>query len=499
MIFFNKKTFFLTVLTVHSALACTTIIVGRQASIDGSIIIARNSDSYTVTRAKHFVLHPHHSGSTIFYSTKNNFSYDLGNIQLAYSGLPYAETNDKSFEQVGTNELGVSISATETIQNNPDALAIDPMDKINGINEDSIVSVIMPLAKNAKDGIKLLGKIIETKGIAEGFGVAIADKNEVWYLETATGHRWVAVRIPHDSYFVATNQARIQELNLQDSENYLGSPDLVEFAVNNKLYNSNENPFNFRMAYGKFADKDYTHNYPRIAELIRLYSGLNLDYQLPKGEYPLFLKPSKKLSVLDVEAGLSDHFQHFNSVASHDAYNLQNPKETWRPISVFRATNSHVTQIMADKPAGIANVEYIALGMQSLSFFIPFYNGITTVPYAYTLGDAKADSSSAYWKFRKLQTLVMLNYPKYAPEVHKQIMNFNKWLEQQQTEVEKIYELTLNPEVLNQFTNSVVDKAINIAESLSANIIEQEKIDYSDEWLTKTAIEIDEAYHFSGL
>ncbi|SMY16631.1 Dipeptidase A [Photobacterium aquimaris] len=92
--------------------------------------------------------------------------------------------------------------------------------------------------------------------------------------------------------------------------------------------------------------------------------------------------------------GLRNHYQ----VTAHDPY---------RPIAVFRTEHSHVLQLRPQLPIAIGEVQYIVYGMTALSVYLPFYQGMTSVPEALTLGDNKADNHSAYWKFRKLQTLAL--------------------------------------------------------------------------------------------
>ncbi|MFN6887341.1 C69 family dipeptidase, partial [Proteus mirabilis] len=70
-----------------------------------------------------------------------------------------------------------------------------------GITEDDIPDILLSRAKTAREAIELLGNIIETQGAGEGFGVAVVDKNELWYLETGTGHQWMAQKLPKDKYF----------------------------------------------------------------------------------------------------------------------------------------------------------------------------------------------------------------------------------------------------------------------------------------------------------
>lgn len=91
----------------------------------------------------------------------------------------------------------------------------------------------------------LLGHIIETKGAGEGFGVAVVDEKELWYLETGTGHQWMAQRVPNNQYFATANQGRLQNYDPKDP-NVMGSKNLVEFAVEKGLYQpKTDGKFNF--------------------------------------------------------------------------------------------------------------------------------------------------------------------------------------------------------------------------------------------------------------
>ena len=98
-------------------------------------------------------------------------------------------------------------------------------------NDDAaIVSVVLPQATSARHGVQILGDMIEQSGAGEGFGVGFADTNEAWYLETASGHHWVAKCIPDDRYFVSANQGRLRELDKADTMNVMMSDDLIAFA-----------------------------------------------------------------------------------------------------------------------------------------------------------------------------------------------------------------------------------------------------------------------------
>lgn len=293
-----------------SVFACTTILIGNQATIDGSYIIARNADHSPLVNP-HWFNHPHQTNKHgEFKSNSNSFSYPLPQTSLAYSSFSKAKTQDTSFGSAGFNELGVGMSATETIYNNPTALAIDPYNDETGINEDSIVNVILPRAKTAKDGVQLLGRIIEKKGAAEGFGVAFVDKTGIWYLETGSGHQWMATKLDNKDYFVSANQGRLQRFHPNDTDKYLSSPTLITFAIDQGIYKpAHDGPFNFHKIYSVDNANDRLYNYPRVHVLQKMYThGIKTTLANPLN-FPVFAMPTHKLSVNDIKQGLRNHYQ----------------------------------------------------------------------------------------------------------------------------------------------------------------------------------------------
>ena len=192
---------------------CTTFIVGDKATVDGSFLVARSADS-SALKAQLFIIHPAcYYPEGAMYRTKDHngatdFSYPQPVHAMRYTSVPNWQT--KLHGAVGFNEAGLGVTGTESIFARDDALAIDPYNKETGITEDDIIDIILPRCHTAAEGVELLGKIIETHGAGEGFGVAFVDDNEIWYLETGTGHQWMAQRIPEDVYFGSGNQGRLR-------------------------------------------------------------------------------------------------------------------------------------------------------------------------------------------------------------------------------------------------------------------------------------------------
>ena len=472
------------------SLACTTIIAGKKATTNGAIIVARNSDSGKAVNSKHLIVHQSRINlpDAVFRSNSNDFSYPLTEVSLRYLGLPYWYAHNESMEQVVCNNYGVALSSTETITNSDEVLKVDPYVKKTGITEDSIASVIIQRVKTAREGIELLGHIVSTKGAGEGFGVAIADKNEVWYLETASGHHWAAVKVPDEAYFVSANQGRIQDLDPHDKANYLLSHGLIEFAEENKLYNpKTDRKFNFRKAFARIIPGDVQYNYLRIYTVIRKFNPeFTADFK--KGEFPTFLKPAKLISKNDVASALRNHYEG----TDNDPYTLENPEEPYRPIAVLRQSNSHITETRSNAAPGIDVVQYISLGMNALGVYIPFYSGIRQVPSPYLLGADKASDDSAFWVYRKLQVLAMRNFKAYAPIIQKEYFVFEENLAARQAQMEEKYNELYKTDpiaaltLLQRFSDQTIEEALTLTKNLTNTVF------------TLETEAMDKKYHFEG-
>lgn len=480
--------FAVTLLGMGKVIACTTLLVGNQASADGSFIIARNEDG-SANNAKHMVIHPiafHQHGE--YKAHRNNFSWPLPETAMRYTAIHDFDTNDNAMGEAGFNSAGVGMSATETIYNGRAALAADPYVTKTGITEDAIESVILPVAQSARQGAKLLGDIIEQKGAGEGFGVAFIDSKEIWYLETGSGHQWLAVRLPADNYFVSANQGRLRRYDPDDNANYMASPTLVSFAKKEGLYDPARGEFDFHQAYSQDNKIDTTYNYPRVWTLQHQFNP-HLDTDVSEGEtFPVFLTPMAKISVAAVKNALRNHYQG----TSHDPYASHNPQEPWRPISVFRTQESHILQGRPTLPQAIGNVEYIAYGMPSLSVYLPYYQGMRHYQPGDDKGTDRASNDSTYWTFRTLQTLVMQDYNAFAPDVQHAWKTFEQQTAKQQYKMEQSY-LRLyasHPKeaqrLLQNFEDKTMQNAQTLAHRLTNNII------------TTMTYRTDMKYHFSS-
>lgn len=450
---------------------CTTIVVGEKASVDGSFIVARSADSSSL-KAQHFVIHPAKQGQTGTYSTKahdgvNDFTYPLPENSLRYTTIPNWKT--QLHGACGFNEAGLGLTGTESIFASDAALAVDPYVKETGITEDDIADVLLCRCRTAREGAALLGRIIETQGAGEGFGVAFVDQTDLWYLETGSGHQWFARRIPAETYFASGNQGRFQEYD-PESADQMASPNLVEFAREKGLWDpERDGEFSFSKAYTRDDDRDRIYNDPRVWVMQKRLNP-SLEQPVDAGRtFPVFLAPERKATLEDAKALMRDHYEG----TEHDMYgNGLRGEEPWRPISVFRTYEAHVMQVRPWLPKEIGEVIYVAMGMADLSVFIPFYAGLSEVPASWGRGTDQCDAESAYWKFRRVQTLAMTDYPKLAPVVREAYAKFEADTAVAQQRMEEEYLALLQTgdaaarNHLDAFNLKVIREAEALAESL---------------------------------
>ncbi len=177
--------------------------------------------------------------------------------------------------------------------------------------------MILPRTKTARGAAAPLGEIIEGHGAGAGFGVAFVDKNEIWYLETATGHRWMAAKLPADKYFASANQGRFQEYRENDPD-FMGSKDLIGWAQENGLYDpQRDGAFNFSRAFTGNDSRVRLYNDPRVSQVQNKLTP-SLSQGVHDGRsFPVFAKPDKKVSVEYVKALLRDYHAE-GPLAEHD-------------------------------------------------------------------------------------------------------------------------------------------------------------------------------------
>ena len=419
---------------------CTTILVGKNASYDGSTLVARNEDSSNgVFEPKRMrVVHPDEQ-PRVYTSVLSHLTVELPDNPMRYTSVPDVVPGHGIWAEAGFNELNVGMSATETLTTNERVRGADPLvDYVpakgnegedgyvpaqpGGLGEEDMVTLVLPYAKSARDGVRILGDLLERYGTYENNGIAFSDVDEIWWLETIGGHHWMARRVPDDAYVVMPNQLGIDAFDLEDAfgaqENYLCSSDLREFIRDNHLDLSLDGCLNPRDAFGSHDDADHVYNTPRAWFMLRhlnpntwVWDGPAADYGPRSDDLPWCMVPERKLTPEDVKYVLSSHYQGtpFDPYAS---YGDKSMKGAYRSIGINRNDFMALIQMRPDLPEDIRAVEWIAYASNAFNTMVPFYANVERTPayLACTTGEVSTDSF--YWVSRMIAAMADASYAK---------------------------------------------------------------------------------------
>lgn len=393
------------IMGTHHAEACTTLIVGKDATSDGSTIIARNEDLQT-SWAKDFVVHQAtNNGPTQFTSKGTGFSMTLPAQQQRWTATPDWDPSSGYFSEDGVNSSNVAMSATETASSNKTVLKYDPWVK-KGISEDAMINVVLPFIKSPREGVQRLGEIVNKYGANEGAagGIIFSDKNEIWYMEIGSGHQWVAERLPSNEYAVIPNQLVIGNIDFNDSNNFMCSPTLKSFIKEHNL-NKGHKTVNWARIFGTSVDSKVSKQY----DLPRIWGGQRIltpsKKQSPTDtNFKIFMKPDHKITMSQVREVMSTYYQG-TKYSERGKY-----VGKYRPIGCSINEESHIIQMRQNMPDSITPVQWLCLATPVTGVYVPFYTDINSTPEAYQKGTDKFTADSAYWTYEMTWDLTNANY-----------------------------------------------------------------------------------------
>ena len=401
-------------------MACTTILVGKNASYDGSTMIARNDDSGSGHfTAKKFTVYQPQDYPAVYKSVISGVEIPLPAGGLRMTAVPNAVEGKGLWAASGVNAANVGMTATETITSNPRVLGADPLVK-NGIGEEDIVYLVLPYVRTAREGAQRLGSLLEQYGTYEMNGIAFQDVDEIWWLETIGGHHWMARRVPDDVYVVMPNQLGIDTLDLDDAlgaqRDFMCSADLRDFIAKYHLDLSQDGALNPRDAFGSHDDADHVYNTPRGWYMLRYFNpntfawdGADADFTPRSDDLPWCMIPEKKITPEDVKYVLSSHYQG----TPYDPYAAAaTEKGIYRPIGVNRNDFMALIQLRPDMPEDFRAVEWLAFASNAFNTMVPFYANVDTTPeyLSNTTGDVSTDNF--YWASRLLAAMADASYAK---------------------------------------------------------------------------------------
>ena len=400
---------------------CTTILVGKKASNDGSTIIARNDDgSFEAKRLA--VINPKDQPKK-YKTVISHLEIELPENPMRYTAAPNVNKSNGVWPANGINEKNVAMTATETITNNSRVLGADPLivykkaskkgekDTPGGIGEEDLVTIVLPYIKSAREGVLRTGELLEKYGTYESNGMAFSDSNEIWWLETIGGHHWIAKKVPDDAVVIMPNCFGLDKFDFEDAfgeknEN-LCSRDLPDFINKFHLNLGETDKFNPRLAFGTFTDADHIYNTPRSWFMANYLCPNSFDYNPESNNIPWSVKPSKLITVEDVKYLLSSRYQG----TKYNPYGKDSDAGKYRVIGVPNSDVSGIMQIRGYMPVELQAVQWYSMGGSGFTCCFPLYTNVSKLPDYFSKTTETVSTDAMYWHSRIIAALTDAHFP----------------------------------------------------------------------------------------
>ncbi len=416
--------------SVSEAEACSNFIVGKKASVDGSVMCSYSADDYGMFQYLcHYPAAKHAKGEM-----RKIFDWDSNKY---HGEIPEAA---ETYNVIGNiNEWQVTIG--ETTYGGREEM----VDSTGIMDYGSLIYVALQRSKTAREAIKVMTTLANTYGYnSEGETFTICDPNEAWIMEMmgkgagSKGAVWVALRIPDDAICAHANQSRIGKFNMKDKKNVMYAKDVVSFARSKGWFKGKDADFSWKMAYAKpdFSGRRFCD--ARAWAMLNHFYDMSpyLDWALGKNpdaqDMPLWVVPNKKVSVKDVENVMRDHYEGTPlSVADGSdigggiwempyrptplMYKVDGKQYfNERPVSTQQSGFVFVSQMRSWLPREIGGVFWFANDDANMAAFTPVYCSMTERPECYNTPGVDAvhfSKKNAYWVCNMTSNMV---YPRYS-------------------------------------------------------------------------------------
>ena len=416
--------------SVSEAEACSNFIVGKKASVDGSVMCSYSADDYGMFQYLcHYPAAKHAKGEM-----RKIYDWDTNKY---HGEIPEAA---QTYSVIGNiNEWQVTIG--ETTYGGREEM----VDSTGIMDYGSLIYVALQRSKTAREAIKVMTTLANTYGYNSGGETfTICDPNEAWIMEMmgkgagSKGAVWVALRIPDDAICAHANQSRIGKFNMKDKKNVMYAKDVVSFARSKGWFKGKDADFSWKMAYAKpdFSGRRFCD--ARAWAMLNHFYDMSpyLDWALGKNpdaqDMPLWVVPNKKVSVQDVENVMRDHYEGTPlSVADGSdigggiwempyrptplMYKVDGKQYfNERPVSTQQSGFVFVSQMRSWLPREIGGVFWFANDDANMAAFTPVYCSMTERPECYNTPGVDAvhfSKKNAYWVCNMTSNMV---YPRYS-------------------------------------------------------------------------------------
>lgn len=398
---------------------CTTILVGKKATYNGSTLIARTDDG--PFDAKKVIITEKDKAVKVYKSVLSHLTIEMPTHNYRFTSCPSVDKYKGLWAAAGINEMNVGMNATETITTNAKVYGADPLviykkgKNKGGISEEDLVLLILPYIKTAREGVLRLGELLEKYGTSESNGIAFNDKDEIWWVETIGGHHFIAKRVPDDKVVIMPNQFGLDNFDFADAcgegKENLCSKDLKEFVLKNHLYQGKDidKDFNPRLAFGSHSDQDHIYNTPRAWFILKYfaptsykYDGCDADFTPISDNIPWSFAPEHKVSIEEMKYILSSYYQG----TIYNPYGKSNEHGKYRSIGVPNSDVTSMQEIRNGLPHEMSALEWLSLGGSGFTCMFPIYTNCTKIPSYISQTSKTVSTDYMYWSSRLIASLV---------------------------------------------------------------------------------------------
>ena len=483
-------------LASSGAFACSNLIVGKKASVDGSVMVSYNADDYGMFgHLCHYPAGTHPKGTM-----RQIYDWDSG----VYHGE--IEEAPVTYNVIGNiNEFQLSIG--ETTYGGREEM----VDSTGILDYGSLIYVTLQRAKTAREAISVMTSLVEKYGYnSEGETFSICDPNEAWIMEmqgTGAGSKgvvWVAMRIPDDAICAHANQSRIGKFNMKDKKNVLYSKNVISYARKMGWFNGKDSEFSWKNTYAfpdfsgrRFCDARVWSFFNHYADGFDRYLPWALGKDKDAEDMPLWIVPNRKLSVADVENGMRDHYEGTalaldTTSIGGGVYEMPyrptpltftvDGKQYFneRPISTQQTAFTFVSQLRSWLPREIGGVLWFGNDDANMVAYTPVYCGNTVQPACYNTKGADAvtfSSDNAFWLCNMVSNMVYPRYSQLFPELKAVRDSLETSYFANQTSIEKqaadLYQTDKAAalKLLNNYSNTKADEMLASWKRLATRII----------------------------
>ncbi len=397
---------------------CYAIVVGQDVSVTGSVLMAHNEDDYGPQIVNHrWVPRTSHGADEVI---RVNGGLTIPQVSETW-GYVWSEIPGMLFSDSYINEKGVGVCSDACSSRE------DRSDLTGGGIDYMLRRIVAERASSSREGVHLAGELVERFGYTgSGRTYVICDPNEGWLFCVVMGRHWVAERVPDSQVAIIANTYTVQTVDLADTVNFLGSADLIDYAMARGWYNpKTSGSFSFAKVYaepGVAADS---------SNIVRQWNGYRMILAEPPDitkPLPFSGRPSRKIGVRDILPVLRSHFEQTPMYAEDSATSCPHANRI-SPTCNQMTQTSFVAELRSETADGIGSAYWVCLSAPCLSCYVPFYVGSSDFPAAYT-GESvtpteeyfharlaqpfAVDDSSAFWTFSNMRYLVEQEYGRKA-------------------------------------------------------------------------------------